>query len=88
MYIYVYVYIYMYIYYIYTYMLYIYLYIYVHGAGSLQMVAVSIGHGHTIEQLGTCLGMVSAAVVIAMDVGRCSSGLAMWTGLGSSGLVM
>ena len=44
------------------------IYIYIHGAGpgSLQMVAVSIGHVHTIEQLGTCLGMVSAAVVITM----------------------
>ena len=46
--------------------MYIYIYIYIYWAGSLQMVAVSIGHEHTIEQLGTCLGMVSAAVVIAM----------------------
>jgi len=51
--------------------IYIYIYIYVHihiehGAGSLQMVAVSLGHDRCIEQLGTCLGMVSAAVVIAM----------------------
>ena len=51
---------------------YIYIYIYIcthtleHGAGSLQMVAVSLGHDRSIEQLGTCLGMVSAAVVIAM----------------------
>ena len=37
-----------------------------HGAGSSQMVAVSLGHDRSIEQLGTCLGMVSAAVVIAM----------------------
>ena len=52
--------------------IYIYIYIYIrthtleHGAGSLQMVAVSLGHDRSIEQLGTCLGMVSAAVVIAM----------------------
>ena len=51
--------------------IYLYIYIYVHihiehGAGSLQMVAVSLGHDRSIEQLGTCLGMVSAAVVIAM----------------------
>ena len=45
--------------------MYICIYVYMHGAGSLLMVAVSIGHGHTIEQLGTCLGVVSAAVVIA-----------------------
>ena len=37
-----------------------------HGAGSWQVVAVSLGHDRSIEQLGTCLGMVSAAVVIAM----------------------
>ena len=38
-----------------------------HGAGLLQMEAVSIGrYNHTIEQFCTCLGMVSAAVVIAM----------------------
>ena len=49
-----------------------YIYIYIrthtleHGAGSLQMVAGSLGHDRSIEQLGTCLGMVSAAVVIAM----------------------
>ena len=52
--------------------IYIYIYIYIrthtleHGAGSLQMVAVSLGHDRSIEQLGTCLGMFSAAVVIAM----------------------
>ena len=46
--------------------IYIYIYILEHGAGSLQMVAVSLGHDRSIEQLGTCLGMVSAAVVIAM----------------------
>ena len=47
--------------------IYIYIYILIHGAGSLQMVAASVGHyNHTIEQLCTCLGMVSAAVVIAM----------------------
>ena len=46
--------------------IYIYMHILEHGAGSLQMVAVSLGHDRSIEQLGTCLGMVSAAVVIAM----------------------
>ena len=47
--------------------IYIYVHIHIeHGAGSLQMVAVSLGHDRCIEQLGTCLGKVSAAVVIAM----------------------
>ena len=70
--IYIYIYIHVYIYtcvYIYIYVytcMYIYIYTYVHWTGSLQIVAVSIGHECTTEQLGTCLGMVSAAVVIAM----------------------
>ena len=47
---------------------YIYIYMYLHmGQGHFKMGAVSVGHyNHTIEQLCTCLGMVSAAVVIAM----------------------
>ena len=45
--------------------MYIYIKIYTQ-AESLQTGAISIGHGRTIEQLGTCLGMVNAAVVIAM----------------------